>query len=249
MAQIRVHTFSALFPGLPAGGPFDLKLLAWLNLAGIPYAHVFQDDPRKGPKKKNPWIELDGEPLGDTEIIIDRLGTRFGVDLDAGLAPRDAAVAHAWRRSFEEHFHQVFEWELLIHPAGAAFMKEFVRRQAPPVIANVVSAIMQRSMARQLHARGIARHAPDIVAAKGRADLDALSAFLGEREFLVADRPVTADLAVFGQLAPMVVWPMQTPVALHLRTIPNLVAYCDRLRARCFPADTADATAAKAASE
>jgi glutathione S-transferase len=234
MTEIRVHTFSNLFPGLPAGGPFDLKLLAWLNLAGIPYTHVFQDDTRKGPKGKNPWIELDGERIGDTEIIIDLLGSRFGVDLDDGLAPEQAAMGHAWRRTFEEHFHQVFEWELLVHPAGAAFMRRFVAGQMPPVIGGVAFKMMQRGMVGQLHARGIARHAPDVIEAKGRHDIDALSAFLGDRPYLVADRPVVADAAVFGQLAPMIVWPMETPVAQYLRTVPNVAAYCQRMRAQFF---------------
>lgn len=238
--MIRVHTFSNLFQGLPAGGPFDLKLLAWLNLAGIPYEHRFQDDTRKGPKGKNPWIELDGEPIGDTEIIIQRLGARFDVDIDAGLTPEQAAIGHAWRRTFEEHFHQVFEWELLVHPAGAAFMRAFVVGQMPPVIGSIAFNMMGRGMAKQLHARGIARHTPDVIEAKGRNDIDALSAFLGDRRFLVADKPVVADAAVFGQLAPMMVWPMETPVARHLRSVPNIVAYCERMRTLCFDAKTAD---------
>lgn len=234
MVSVRVHTFSSLFDGLPAGGPFDLKLLAWLNLAGIPYDHVFEDDTRKGPKGKNPWIELDGEPIGDSEIIIQHLGQRFGVDIDTGLTARDAAIAHVWRRTFEEHFHQVFEWELLVHPEGAAFMKAFVRSQLPPILGNVAFTMMHRGMAKQLHARGIARHTHDVIAAKGRHDIDALSAFLGDRSFLVADHPVTADAAVFGQLAPMMVWPMGTPVAQYLRGVGNLVEYVERMRNLCF---------------
>jgi glutathione S-transferase len=239
MAQIRVHTFSALFEGLPAGGPFDLKLLAWLRLAGIPYVQVFQDDTRKGPKGKNPWIQIDGTPLGDTELIIRELGQRFGIDLDAGLDPQQISVGHAWRRTFEEHFHQVFEWELLVHPAGAAFMRRFVAGQMPPVVGSVVFRLMQREMSRQLHARGIGRHAPQVIEAKGRQDIDMLSAFLDQREFLVADRPTVADTAVLGQLAPMMAWPMDTPVSRHLRTVPNLVAYVDRMRRLCFGAPAA----------
>ncbi|MFN4129408.1 MAG: glutathione S-transferase C-terminal domain-containing protein [Paracoccaceae bacterium] len=234
MTSVRVFTFSNLFDGLPAGGPFDLKLLAWLNLAGVPYEHAFQDDTRKGPKGKNPWIELDGERIGDTEIIIQKLGQRFGVDIDANLPAADAATAHGWRRTFEEHFHQIFEWELLAHPEGAAFMKDFVRGQMPPILGHAAFMMMQRGMARQLHARGIARHSPDIIAAKGKHDIDALSAFLGDRPFLVANRPVTADAAVFGQLAPMMVWPMRTPVSQYLRGITNVAAYVDRMRSLCF---------------
>jgi hypothetical protein len=43
-----------------------------------------------------------------------------------------------------------------------------------------------------------------------------------------------ADTAVFGLLAPMVYWPMETPVAAHARGLPAVKAYCDRMRERCF---------------
>ncbi|CAN5649067.1 glutathione S-transferase C-terminal domain-containing protein [soil metagenome] len=241
MAGLRVFTFNALFPGLPAGGPFDLKLLAWLSLAGIPYEQVFQDDTSKAPKRKNPWIELDGERIGDTEIITGLLGARFGVDLDAGLPPDRLALGHAWRRAFEEHFHQVLEWELLVHPAGAAFMRSATEAQMPPVVGTLVFKMVRRQIAKQLHARGMARHAPDVIEAKGRADLDALSHFLGDAPFLLADRPSAADTAVFGLLAPMVYWPMATPVAQYARTVPNITAYCERMRARCFGSTAAQA--------
>lgn len=234
MARIRIHTFSPLFDGLPAGGPFDLKLLAWLKLAGLPYEQVYGDDPRKGPKGKNPWVEIDGEKMGDTELIIDRLSRELGTDLDAGLTPNQKAQGHAWRRSFEEHFHQVLEWELLIHPAGAAFMRRFFASTMPSVLGHLVFATMQRGMSRQLHARGLARHDPEVIAAKGRADIDALSAFLDGHAFLLDDTPRTADCAVFGQVAPLVYWPMETPVALHARSVPNIRAYCERMQHRCF---------------
>jgi hypothetical protein len=48
MATLRVFTFSPGW-GLPSIGPFALKLLAWLELARIPYEQVIEDDPRKGP--------------------------------------------------------------------------------------------------------------------------------------------------------------------------------------------------------
>jgi glutathione S-transferase len=233
MSELRVFTFGPGW-GLPTVGPFALKLLAWLRLADIPYEQVIAENPRKGPKGKNPWIELDGERIGDSEVIIDRLERRHGVSLDEGLAAEQVALGHAWRRAFEEHFHQVLEWELFLHPAGAAWMRASLASQMPPVLGPAVFLVLRSHFNRQLHARGVARHAPDVIADKGRADLDALAAFLGERPFLLTDRPTSADAAVFGLLAPMVYWPMQTPVALHAKSLPNVAAYCERMRQRCF---------------
>jgi glutathione S-transferase len=239
MTTLRVFTFAPDW-GLPTVGPFALKLLAWLELARIPYEQVIEGNPRKGPRGKNPWIELDGERIGDSEIIIDLLTSRYGIDLDEGLTPEQVALGLAWRRTFEEHFHQVLEWELFFHPAGAAWMRSSLASQLPPVLGSLAFPVMRAQFGRQLYARGIARHSPEIIARKGRADVDAFAAFLGDRPFLLTDRPTSADAAVFGLLAPMVYWPMETPVATYARSRSNVAAYCDRMRERCFTKASSD---------
>lgn len=233
MTTLRVFTFSPNW-GLPSVGPFAIKLLAWLELAGITYEQVIEDNPRKGPKGKNPWIELDGELIGDSEIIIALLSRRFGIDLDAGLSDEQKAIGLAWRRTFEEHFHQVLEWELFEHPAGAAYMRTFICSSLPPVVGPLVFSRLQSHLRKQLHARGLGRFTPEVIEEKGRADLDALAAFLGDRPFLLGERPATPDTAVFGLLSPLVFWPMETPVASHAKSLRNIVDYCDRMRRRCF---------------
>jgi glutathione S-transferase len=179
-------------------------------LARVPYEQVIEGNPRKGPKGKNPWVELDGERIGDSELIIDLLKDRHAIDLDEGLSSDQLATGHAWRRTFEEHYHQVLEWELFFHPAGAAWMRKSLASQMPAVLAGPVFTVMRSQFRKQLYARGIARHEPDIIAHKGRADLDALAAFLGDRPFLLTDRPTSADTPVFGLLAPTVYWSMET---------------------------------------
>lgn len=233
MSELRVFTFGPDW-GLPTVGPFALKLLAWLRLAGIPYEQVIEENPRKGPKGKNPWIELNGERIGDSEIIIDLLKRRYAVSLDEGLTPEQMALGHTWRRTFEEHFHQVLEWELLLHPVGSVWMRRSLASQMPSMLVPAVFLMLQSHFRRQLFSRGIGRHAPEVIADKGRADLDNLAAFLGNRSFLQTERPTSSDAAVFGLLAPMVYWPMATPVARHAKSLPNLVTYCDRMRERCF---------------
>jgi glutathione S-transferase len=229
MTQLRVFTFGSDW-GLPTTGPFALKLLTWLDYSGIGYEQVVQNDSRKGPLGKSPWIEHDGLRLGDSDAIIRYLANRFGVDpLNAFDTPLKAA-AHAWKIAFEERFHQILEWELFIHPEGAAYVDAAVRNEAPPFVAGVIVRSLRRHFARQLHARGIARHSPDEIAEKGRADIDALAQVVGKRPFLAGDAPVLADFAVYGQVAPMIRWPMATPVAAYARSVPAVVEWCERVR-------------------
>lgn len=56
-APLRVFTFSSDW-GLATNGPFALKLPAGLELAGIPYERVVENNSSKGPEGKGPWIEL-----------------------------------------------------------------------------------------------------------------------------------------------------------------------------------------------
>jgi hypothetical protein len=53
MATLKVFTFAPDW-GLPTVGPFALKLLAWLELAGLPYEQVFEANPRKVRRARTP---------------------------------------------------------------------------------------------------------------------------------------------------------------------------------------------------
>jgi glutathione S-transferase len=175
--KLRVFTFRADW-GLPTTGPFALKLLAWLNLAGISYEQVFQDNAAKGPAGKNPWVDLDGELIADSQRIIDRLAQHTGFHIDEGLDDDGCAEARQWTRAFEEGFHQILEWELFIHPAGAAYIDEAVNSAAPPFLGRLIARKMKDHFARQLHARGIGRFSAEEIEAIGRKDIDALAARL-----------------------------------------------------------------------
>jgi glutathione S-transferase len=228
MSDLTVFTFSPDW-GLPTTGPFALKLIKWLDLAGISCSQRYEDRAGKGPKGKNPWIELDGELIADSEVIIARLAERSGFDIDARLSAEQRALSHGVRRMLEEHFHMVLEWELFAHPEGAAEVRRMVARQVPGVAAGVVAAVVCRHFRRQLHARGIARHSPEIIAAKGKADIDAFEALLGDRPFLFGLQPAMADVSAYGLLAPMAAWPMRTPVAEYIKSRPLVLAYLDRM--------------------
>jgi glutathione S-transferase len=228
MRGLRVFTFSADW-GLRSTGPFALKLLKWLDLAGLDYQQVFENNPGKGPKGKNPWIELEGERIGDTEIIIAMLAGRAGFDIDGGLSAERLSLGHAVRRLLEEHFHQVLEWELFVHPEGADYIRGVAAKALPYPLSALLAANFRGHFDRQLKARGIGRHEPQRIAAKGRADLDAIETLLGDGRYFGGERPGMADVAAYGLLSPMARWPMRTPVADELKRRPRLMRYLDRL--------------------
>lgn len=153
MSTLQVYAFAPDW-GLPTVGPFALKLFAWLGLHGIAFDHRVENNAGKGPQGKSPWIEEDGRRLGDSDAIIAHLSRRRGIANDEGLSAAEAGAGHAWKRCFENHFHQVLEWELFVHPEGASYMNRWIRKDLPPVVGGLVARSVAQHLARQLHARG-----------------------------------------------------------------------------------------------
>ena len=110
--MITLFQFPAAF-NVPNASPYCLKLETWLRLAGLEYQVKVVSDPRKAPKGKLPYVRIEGEAIGDSEIVIRTLGERYGVTLDAGLDARGKGWARAITRLCDEHLYYLmlyFRW-------------------------------------------------------------------------------------------------------------------------------------------
>ena len=235
MDDLRVYTFSPAW-GLPTTGPFALKLLAWLNHAEIAHRQIIENRAGKGPQGKSPWITLGATTLGDSDAIIRYLAARRGLADPVMVTSAAEARNAALKLAFEERFHQILEWEMFLHPQGFDGMQRFVGTIAPPLVGAVILRQMRRHFRRQLHARGIARRAPAEIEALGRHQLEGLALCLDEGDgWLGGDGPALADFACWGQVAPMLAWPMSTPVAEFAKSLQTLRNWHQSVIDACFP--------------
>jgi glutathione S-transferase len=232
--SLRIFTFGPGW-GLPTTGPFGLKLEACLRMLGVAYERIYEGDVGKGPKRKSPWIEDAGVRVGDSELALEHVQRRHERWLDRDLSAIDRARAHVLRRMLEEHYHQVYEYELLLHDEGRAELRKLLAERMPAPAVDAVASAMRERFEKHLFERGIARHTPSEIESMGRADVDALAAWLGDREWFITDAPTKADASAFGLLAPSIRSPLPTPVCAYARTKTNLVAFVDRAFARFFP--------------
>lgn len=231
---LRVFTFPAAW-GLPSSGPFGLKLELALRILDVPYERHYEMDSRKGPKRKSPWIEQGSLRMGDTELILDHVARTYGKRLSEGDTPEARARGHVIRRALEEHYHQVFEYELAVRDEGFAALKAMMVGLVPGLLLGPVSGHFRRTFKKHLFERGIARHTGAEVEAMGKADIDAFVALLGEQDFFLGDEPTKVDVSAFGLLAVTIRSGIDTPVMQYARTKPTLVAFVDRVMARYFP--------------
>ncbi|MHA6344223.1 glutathione S-transferase family protein [Roseivivax sp. CAU 1761] len=232
--EITVFHFAPAWD-LPSCGPFALKLLAWLSHHRVPYRSEVQNNPGKGPKGKSPWAEIDGDVVADSDRIIRHLKARLNIeDAEARLSAADRGIAQAFKSAFEERVHQILEYELFMLPEGQAFLRETFAQDMPKAMLAVVFPLLKRQFAKQLYARGVARHAPDEVIEMGRQEFEGLAGLLRERPFICGEAPGLADFSCFGQAAPMLRWPMPTPVAGIAKGLPELVRWSDAIERQCF---------------
>ena len=50
-----------------------------------------------------PWITLNGQDMGDSQLIMEFLGKRYGKDFSSHLSPEEQAIAMSMRIMAEEH--------------------------------------------------------------------------------------------------------------------------------------------------
>lgn len=231
----------------PNASPFCVKLETYLRLARIPYSVV---STTKGSKAtgKLPYIRLNDVEMTDSEFIIEHLvrspptfvlpaGATPDLDLEAKLAPATLAVGVALQRMLDENTY----WALVYHRwidswpiAKEVFLAPNVPRLA---LALGVGALVQRRVRTNLVGHGMGRHSSDKVLAIALRDLGAVSHVLGDRAYILGDRPSRADAAAFAVVGAFFFTPFPWPElrAIVDRDMPNLEAYVNRLRADLFP--------------
>lgn len=232
---IRLFVFG---PGwgipFPTSAPFPLKLATWMRMAEIPFEVVVENNPGKGPKGKSPWIEYGTVRMGDSSVIIEHLQERFGVDLDAHLNADQRALALTVQHMLEEHYHQCFEHQLLLGRGSSERLAELASTMPIP-LRWIVPGVLVRAFTKQLYARGMGRHPEDVIIARGKADLDALSQLLGDKPYFLGDQPSSIDACICGFLGVTLYVEGDNPLFRYAASRDNLMRYCERMRARYFP--------------
>jgi glutathione S-transferase len=217
--------------GLSSVSPFCIKLETWLKMAGIPY-RVAVANPMAAPKKKVPYIETDGQQIGDSQLIIAMLTERHGVRLDAGLSADALARALAVRRMLEEGAYWFIVQARWGTASGWPHTRAAFLNILPPVIGNLIVPLLRRDILKSLYSQGTGRHTEAELDALAGADVDALAALLGDRPFFLGDEPTSVDAAVHAFVVSVLAFPGQSGLKTAMLSHANLVAYGARMDAR-----------------
>lgn len=233
--MIVLHKFVPAW-GLPDMSPFVIKVETYLKMTGTTYRGVVADS-RKSPKGKFPCIEDEGRVIADSSAILAHLEAKAARPLDAGLSDRERAASAAFRGMLEEHHYFLVLWRRWVDDGGFAIyqpgLSAYTKLIGIPSLASpVVARVIRRDMRRTTWGQGVGRHSRAEIAAAGIAHLRALSDWLGDQPYFMGSGPRTIDATVFAFVASELYGAFGGPELDALRGMPNLVAYCERVRAR-----------------
>ncbi len=221
--MITLYSYPELF-GVADNNGYGLKIFAFMRLAGVTFVHEHIFDPSAAPRGQLPYIVDDGETIGDSETIIAHLIAKYRLAIDAGLAPAqrhqnllvtrmldDLYWVMSYSRWKDERYYPAFSRALLReHPnldePGLLKAKEF--------------------NAQRYYFQGIGRYPPEAAYARGLADLAVLAGLVPAAGYVHGKRPTSIDAGIYGFLANIWFYDIDTPLKQFLAAHQNLVRHC-----------------------
>jgi glutathione S-transferase len=232
--SIVLHQFSPNW-GLPNSSPFCMKLETYLRMAELPYELVFEDKLDKAPKKKMPYIEDDGQKIGDSNLVIEYLQKKYGDRTDAHLSPTDRAISLAMRRLIDENLYWCIVYSRWIDEKNWPITRAAYFGNLPPILNQLLPPLIRKSTVKNLLGHGMGKHSATEVYEIGCRDIQALSDFLGDREFFIGDRPTILDATAYASIANLIKIPMESPLKTKTEGLANLVSFSERMTAKFYP--------------
>ena len=219
--------------GVPNASPFCVKLELWLKLAGIAYEIEEQMMPGKAPKKKIPYVEIDGRQMGDSTLIIEHLTKTRNVTLDDRLSPAERGYDQALWAMLDERLYWYAVHDRWLGDGWPAVYKTFFGSMPLPV-RLMVKTFAQRSVRKQLWNQGTGRHDAEDILAMAKRDIAAVADILGDQTYIHGDQIRSIDAVVYGTMVNLIQVEIDTPTTRAARTHANLVAYVQRITDRYF---------------
>ncbi|HEY1365317.1 MAG TPA: glutathione S-transferase family protein [Xanthobacteraceae bacterium] len=226
--MLTLYSYPELF-GVADNNGYGLKVFAFLRLAGVPFRHEHIFDASAAPRGQLPYIVEDGTAIGDSDTLIAHLVAKHRLRIDEGLSGAERDMDHLvtrmlddlyWVMSYsrwkDERFWPLFRDALLRTHRGLT----------PEGLAKAREYNFQR-----YYFQGIGRYDPDAAYRRGLADLRVLSNLLPPSGYLHGEKPRSIDAGIYGFIANIHFYDIETPLKEFVSAHANLVRHCEAIHA------------------
>jgi glutathione S-transferase len=225
--MITLYSYPELF-GVADNNGYGLKVYAFMRLADVPFTHEHVFDASKAPRGQLPYIVDDGETIGDSDRIIAHLIRKYHLTIDTGLTAPQRDTSHLVDRMLDDLYWVMSysRWkDERFWPAFAAAL----RREHPVLTEQALHAAKEFNSKRYYY-QGIGRY-PAEAYARGLADLQVLANLIPAEGYLHGPKPTSVDAAIYGFIANIYFYAIETPLKEFVAAHPNLVRHCMSIHA------------------
>ncbi|WP_213764105.1 glutathione S-transferase C-terminal domain-containing protein [Caballeronia sp. dw_19] len=226
--MITLFSYPELY-GIEDNNPYGLKVFVFLKLCGVPFEHRHIVDTKSAPRGQLPYVTDDQESIGDSDAIIAYLKRKYGLAIDHALTPIQQNLDFLIGRALDD-LYWVMSYSRWSDPRFWPVFKDAFMSAHPGITADSLDAARQYNFERYRY-QGIGRFETSEVYARGVADLQVISNLLDDSEFLFGAQPTTVDASVYGFVANIFFYDIDTPLKQFVLTRPELVRHCQAVRA------------------
>jgi glutathione S-transferase len=226
--MVTLYSYPELF-GVADNNGYGLKVFAFLRLAGVPFIHEHIFDASGAPRGQLPYIVDEGEEIGDSETIIAHLTQKHDLGIDHGLTSSQRDTSHMINRMLDDLYWVMSYSRWKDEQFWPAF-RDALLDQHPTLTAEGLQKAQEFNSLRY-HYQGIGRFAPTAAYARGLADLQVLANLIPANAYLHGPQPTSVDASIYGFIANIYFYPIETPLKQFVTSQDNLVRHCTTIHA------------------
>lgn len=227
--MIKLYTLPPAF-GLRNISPFCLKSEMALTHLKQPFEIVFEADPRKAPKGKLPYIEINGKIIADSELILAELDKTFDGGLYGDLSASQLAVGRAFTRLCEEHLYWMIVASRWLEDDWFPNIVTGFFGAVPALFRKLAANSARSTVKKTYRLQGLGLHTKAEQIQFARDDLTAISDQIEAERYITAGKLTVFDFNVASILIGLMDNKPDTWISLLSKDYPVLREYVDRIQ-------------------
>jgi len=230
--MLTLYSWPALC-GVADNNGYGLKVFAFLKLAGVPFAqeHVF--DASKAPRGQLPYIDDDGETIGDSDTIIAHLIRKHRLTIDDALTAAQRDTNLLIGRMLDD-LYWVMSYSRWKDERYWPAFRDTLLREHPDFTEESLLKAKEYNLQRY-HYAGIGRYEPDAAMARGLADLGVLARLIPAERYVHGAKPTSVDACIYGFIANIYFYDIDTPLKQFVVAHDNIVRHCRAIHQAVSP--------------
>jgi len=209
--MLTLYSYPELF-GVADNNGYGLKVFAFLRLVGVPCRHEHIFDASSAPRGQLPYVVDDGETIGDSDTIIAHLIAKHQLTIDAKLTSAERDTDHLITRMLDD-LYWVMSYSRWKDERFWPLFRDALMRTHPSLTPEGLD------------------YAPDAAYHRGLKDLQVLADLLPASDYLHGEKPTSIDAGIYGFIANIHFYDIDTPLKQFVSSHANLVRHCEAIHA------------------